>query len=131
MRYISSDADYTSNVIERTFPRGLDTEVFSFNVLKENFEKADQPYQREHVTPYIYKNPSKFKLQNVRAKNQLNHPEFRLTVDTKEDLKLVREIYRRLYSPDKLLSIERVIDLLNENPALAKINALVKQKRTK
>jgi len=130
-QHINSDVDYTSNVIERTFPRGMDIEVFSFNILRESFEKADQPYQREHVTPYISENPSKFKLQNIKAKDKLNHPEFRLTVDTEEDFKLIQEIYKHLYNPGKLFLIEEVVDLLKNNSELAKINALVKQKRTK
>ncbi|PIU55548.1 MAG: acylneuraminate cytidylyltransferase [Deltaproteobacteria bacterium CG07_land_8_20_14_0_80_38_7] len=100
-KHLKLNADYTSNTLKRTFPRGLGVEVFNFKVLKKAQKEAKEDYQREHVTPYIYKNPEIFKIQNIKAERRLRYLEIRLTVDTKKDLRLIREIYKRLYKPKK------------------------------
>jgi len=125
-KYLSSTADYVSNSLKRTFSRGLDVEVFSLKVLEKAHKEAKENYQREHVTPYIYEHPEIFKLQNIEAKGKLKHPELRLTVDTKEDLQLIREIYKHLYKPGKIFYAEEIINLLNRYPELVKININVK-----
>jgi spore coat polysaccharide biosynthesis protein SpsF len=130
-KHLDSKADYTSNILKRTFPRGLDVEVFDFDVLRKAYEKAKESYQREHVTPYIYENPKFFKLDNFEAPKEMRHPEFRLTLDTKEDYELIKEIFYRLESKKKNFSVKDVIDLIKENPALLKINAHIKQKQLK
>lgn len=129
--HIASSGDYSSNTLKRTFPRGLDTEVFSFRVLEKAFNNANKEYEREHVTPYIYENPKLFKLINLEAKGKLRRPDIRITVDTKEDLKLVREIYSQLYKPNQIFYTEDIIKLLNKNPRLLEINKNVKQKQLK
>ena len=55
--FIGANVDYASNTIQRTFPRGLDTEVFSRGALERAAREADEPHQREHVTPYFWENP--------------------------------------------------------------------------
>jgi len=127
-KHLDSETDYTSNTLERTFPRGLDVEVFNFKVLEKTQKEARKNYQREHVTPYICENPKIFKLQNIKAKGKLRRPELRLTVDTKEDLKLIREIYRHLYKLRKIFYTEEIIDLFNNHQELIKINEKVRQK---
>jgi len=130
-KHLDSDVDYTSNTLKRTFPRGLDAEVFNFKVLERAYKKAKENYQREHVTPYIYEHPEIFKLQNIEAKGKLKRPELRLTVDTKEDLQLAREIYKHLSNLPKIFHTKDIIDLFNKQPQLIKINAEVKQKDLK
>jgi len=130
-KHLKLNADYTSNTLKRTFPRGLDVEVFNFKVLKKAQKEAKEDYQREHVTPYIYKNPEIFKIQNIKAERRLRYLEIRLTVDTKKDLRLIREIYKRLYKPKKIFYTEEIIDLLDKYPELIKINANVQQKALK
>ena len=130
-KHLKLNADYTSNTLKRTFPRGLGVEVFNFKVLKKAQKEAKEDYQREHVTPYIYEHPEIFELQNIEAKGKLRRPDLRLTVDTKEDLKLIREIYRYLYNPGKIFYTEEIIDLLDKHPELIKINANVQQKALK
>jgi len=123
-KHLSSGADYTSNVFKRTFPRGFDTEVFNFEVLKKAYQETKESYQREHVTPYIWQNPEIFRIESVEASAELNYPEFRLTVDTEKDLELIRRIFD--YLPDP--GIKKVIGLLKEKPELVKLNSNVKQK---
>lgn len=130
-RHLNSTADYSSDSLERTFPRGLDTEVFGFEVLERSYKEAKENYQREHVTPYIHEHPEIFKVQNIEAEGKLKRPELRLTVDTKEDLELIREIYRYLYKPEEIFYTEEIVDLFDKHPELIKINAHIRQKTLK
>ena len=126
--HLNSDADYTSSGISRTFPWGLGAEVFSFDALKRAYKEAEQDYEREHVTPYFYLHPEIFKLKSVEAEGKLRRPDLRLTVDTEEDLQLIREIFKRLHRDDQIFYAEDVIDLLDKHPELVAINAHVRQK---
>ena len=92
--YTINHCNYCSNVIERTYPDGLDCEVFSFKALEKVWKEAKDPYDREHVTPYILRNPDKFKLLSVENETDLSH--LRWTVDTAEDLKFARWVYGKL-----------------------------------
>lgn len=89
--YLEGNYDYVSNNLKRTYPMGLDTEVFSFKALQEAWWDATDAYDKEHVTPYIYHHPELFKLKNVE--NDKDESSIRLTVDTKEDFQRVKEIY--------------------------------------
>jgi len=127
--HLASEVDYTSGGNKGGFPRGLDTEVFNFDALKRAYEEAKQDYEREHVTPYIYLHPEIFKLKSVEATEKLRRPALRLTVDTEEDLKLIRGIFTRLYRDDQIFYAEDVINLLDKHPELVAINAHIRQKK--
>jgi len=127
-KHLNSSADYTSNILQRTFPRGLDAEIFNLNVLKKSYNEAKENYRREHVTPYIYENQNIFKLQNIKAEGKFKRPDLRLTVDTKEDLQLIKKIYRRLYKPKEIFYGEEIIDLFKKHQQLTLINKNIKQK---
>ena len=113
--------DYASNTIKPTFPLGMDIEVFTFSALERAWKESSTPYDREHVTPYIYNNPEKFKLLNVtNPKGDLSR--LRWTVDTKQDLEFVREVYRHLYKDGKIFLMEDILKLLEELPELSREN---------
>lgn len=114
--HLEMEADYTSNVARRTFPRGLDVEIISWSCLQEASRLGTKPHHREHVTPYIYENPERFHLEDYEAQGLLRRPDLRLCVDTAEDLQLMREIYSRFYVPDQIVPIGQVIQWLDENP---------------
>ena len=67
-----SKLDYVSNTLTCSYPRGLDVEVFSLRALKKACQEAKEPYQREHVTPYIYEYPETFRLANVKNNEESN-----------------------------------------------------------
>jgi len=113
--------DFVSNTIKPTYPEGLDVEVFSFSTLKRAWEEAKKKSEREHVTPYIWNHPDKFRLANV-AKEGENLSHLRWTVDYPEDLEFTRAIYARLYKEGKIFLMQDVLDLLKKCPELAKIN---------
>lgn len=129
--HLQSNVDYTRTLIDesnsKSFPRGLDTEVFSMKVLRRVHKLANKPYEREHVTIFIYEHPELFKIQVIETEKGLRRPNYRLCVDVEEDLKLIKEIYCRLYMPNEIIDIRNVIRLLDNNPELQQINAHVKQ----
>ena len=124
--YLNNTYDYVSNTQVRSFPRGMDIEVFSFEKLEIAFFNAKKEYEREHVTPYIYLNKDVFSIGQVI--NQKNYSDFRITVDTKEDLELISVLLTELYPRDNKFSLLDIITKFEENPSLSKINAHVKQK---
>jgi len=119
------DNGYTSNVIRRTFPIGLDVEVFDFSLLEEVNALAEKERHREHVTLYMLENPVLSKPNSiVSSEFKVNH--LRLTVDTKKDLELVEKIYENFGEND--FSTEDILNFLSKNPDLVKINSDIKQK---
>ena len=126
--YLSGGCDIATNAgLERTFPRGLDTEVFSFDVLKTAFLNAKEVYQREHVTPYIYEKASKMRYH----KSDVDYSRFRWTLDTSDDYELISRVYAELYDGEHDFYLEDIIDLFDRVPGLYMINAHVEQKEAK
>lgn len=123
--FLEQRPDYASNVMVRTYPRGLDTEVMTAQALECAWREADQPYQRAHVTPYIYEHPGEFKLLQVSG--AVDYSSQRWTVDTSEDLEFVRAVYGRLGDDDEFLW-EDVLALLEREPQLLELNRFVQQK---
>jgi spore coat polysaccharide biosynthesis protein SpsF len=121
----SQKLDYLSNALERTYPRGLDAEIFSSKALSIAHQRADLPHQREHVTPYIYQNPQQFRIQNFSEGWALQ--EHRWTLDTKEDWELISEIYRA-FQPGRIFTTEEVVEFLQARPDLVAINQNIQQK---
>jgi spore coat polysaccharide biosynthesis protein SpsF len=118
-------ADYGSNVFPRTYPRGLDTEVFTVSALEQAWRDAREPYEREHVTPYFYRRPELFKM--VSRRGRIDYSQYRWTLDTVEDLELLRTIYARFGNEDDF-SWGEVIQLMEREPRLTEVNSCVVQK---
>lgn len=127
-KHLSSRTDYTSNTVKKTYPIGLAVEVFRYEALERANKEAKRRHEKEHVTPYFYLHPEKFKIQSVEARGKLRRPDLRLTLDTLEDLTLIKEIFGELYQPGRMFYTEDIIDLFGRKPKLAKINAGVRQK---
>jgi spore coat polysaccharide biosynthesis protein SpsF len=103
-------ADYTSNTLgTRTYPHGVDTEVIRPAVLAEAAERATDPYEREHVTPYIYRRPEVYRLEGISQAT--SQADLRWTVDLPEDLAFVREVYARLYPTDPAFGSDAIAAL--------------------
>ena len=124
------DADnpwlYISNTITRTFPRGMDFEVFSTEALQDAYDHASEAYQREHVTPYLYeRNNSRMTLINVPYRT--NRSFYRLTLDTSEDLALLTTLIEDYRA--ETLNLDSIVTILDANPALTAINRAVEQKK--
>lgn len=115
-RFRQGEVDYAGNTHPPTYPDGLDTEVFSFAALERAWRGAVLSSEREHVTPYIWKNPGVFRLANVTHTEDLSA--LRWTVDEAQDLEFVRAIYARLYRPDQpVFGLTEVLAVLASLPA--------------
>jgi spore coat polysaccharide biosynthesis protein SpsF len=117
--------DYASNVLLRSYPRGLDTEVFTRAALERAWHDARKPYQREHVTPYFYEHPETFELVSLRGR--IDYSQYRWTLDTLEDLRLLRTIYAHFDNRDDF-SWSEAICVMEHEPDLAELNGQVVQK---
>lgn len=126
--YQRGQCDYISNILPgvRTFPRGLDCEVFSFNALKTAHAKARETYEREHVTPYIHENKTgEFRIgPMVKSRGIYARPQYRLALDYAEDYELISYLYDRLYTPGSVISVTDVLAFLDEHPDIAAQNAM-------
>lgn len=124
--YVDADGtyDYVSNMIEPTWPYGMAVEVFSFKVLAEAHREAKHQAEREHVTPFIYWRPARYRINSLTMSPNLNH--HRWTVDTPEDFELVSRILATL-SPQQT-RMEHVLALLEQYPDWQLINCHIKQK---
>lgn len=120
--------DYVSNTLKRTYPRGMDVEVFSIEALTKAFNEAQTQAELEHVTPYIYQHPEQFRMKNIVSPVPLEG--YRWTVDTPEDFELISRIITELYPRNPQFSLQDILDLLSEHPQWNAINAHVKQKPT-
>ena len=121
--YKEHDYDLVANLVNpdvstRTYPNGLDTEVFSFKTLEDTFLKADQKYQREHVTIYMHET-----IENKYCyRNDIDYSDYRWTLDTKEDYELICSIYKNLYKDNMNFTWLDVIRFVQKNPEICTIN---------
>ena len=119
--YMSSGKRYVSTL---GFPNGVGAEVFSAELLKEDYENAKEPFEHEHVTPYMYLRQGSI----GRMKNNKACPEYRITLDTAEDYKVRCAVYNELYPKNPEFSFDDIIAFLNTHPEVVAINSMIKQK---
>lgn len=116
----SHDFDYVSNCVERTYPIGLDMELFDFRCLKEAWEEATLPSEREHVTPFIQRHDERYKIGHFKNDQDLSR--HRWTVDEPADFEFVKKVYEALYKNDPEFGTADILALLNRQPELCQIN---------
>ena len=121
-----SRMDYVSNCLRRTYPRGMDCEVFPMRVLREINEAASSDSDREHVTSFIYRHPDRYRLGNVAFEKDYSH--YRWTVDTPEDFALIGILMKAAHAVRADYTMQDCLDLMEKNPTWAQINAGVSQK---
>jgi spore coat polysaccharide biosynthesis protein SpsF (cytidylyltransferase family) len=120
----AGELDYVSNVHPPTYPDGLDTEVIGASALERAWREASPGSDREHVTPYVWGRPERFRLANVCGAEDLSG--YRWTVDDARDLDFVRAVYRRLApgrEPARPFGMNEVLDLVRACPEIAELNA--------
>lgn len=127
--HIKGNFDYSSNMVERTYPRGMDTEVIEYQALERCWNETDDADDREHVTLYIRRHPEIFSIHSVKSDDE-NNSDLRLCLDTEEDAELLTAIFNSIYK-NRAIKLHEVLEFLNKNPELKKINSNVKQKPVK
>lgn len=127
--FAASDVDYLSNTLERTFPQGLDLEIFTASALSRAQRMATQRYEREHVTPFLYQHPEQFTL--ARFKNAIDYSHVRVTVDTNEDWQVAENIYSYFVHTGRgaHFSLNELLELHTAQPEFFAPNRDVRQKR--
>jgi spore coat polysaccharide biosynthesis protein SpsF len=123
LNYYEGDFDYVSNIIEYTYPDGLDTEVFSFDALNRAWREARLKSEREHVTPYLRNHPEIFRLVNISHTEDLSH--LRWTVDEPQDMDFIRSVFAHM--GDSCFGMTDTLNLLRECPELSIKNAGIKR----
>ena len=129
--FLANDFDYVSNVVQRTYPRGLDTQVFPVAVLDEVSRKTNDPADRENVSLYIYEHPDEYRLGHVLAPPELTDTSLRWCVDTVEDFHLIEGVFEALYPNNPHFTSHDVMNLLGQRPELAAVNRQIQQKKVR
>ena len=117
--------DYSSNTLHPTFPDGLDVEVMRSAALSAAGREARDPFEREHVTPFLYRHPERFRLGDFRRSPDLSA--LRWTVDQAEDYDMVCAVYAGLYPVKPDFALDDILALFEKRPELAKINAIYRR----
>ncbi len=128
--YLNSPVDYAANVLERTYPVGMDTQVYAADLLARVDEIVTDAENREHVSLYIYRHPEKYKLLNVAAPPEAVWPELHLTLDTADDYLMLKALYEGLYPSRPAFTVADIVDFLKKHPEIAVFNGRVARKKS-
>lgn len=121
--YLNGDFDYVSNLHPASYPDGNDVEIMSFNALETSWKEANRALEREHTTPYIWENPTKFKIGNFTWESGLDYSmSHRFTIDYPEDYVFIVKIFEELYPKKSNFSLIDILGLLKEKPDIYNIN---------
>ena len=123
---LDDDTDYASNMIQPTWPYGMAVEVMRRSVLDEAAAEAVAPEEREHVTPFIYWRPERYRLKSVTTSPDLS--KHRWTVDTPEDFELVSRLIGAVADANAGHGVADVFAVLNAHPEWENLNRHVVQK---
>lgn len=126
--YRKANVDYVSNGLQEAYPMGMSVQVFRTSVLADVASRTNDPADREHVTLYIYRHPEIYTLANSDAPASESRPEMRLTLDTPEDLAVIRAVFAALRPARRDFPLADVISFLDSNPAVASLNAAIVQR---
>lgn len=121
--YCSSEVDYCANILKRTYPQGMETQVFAYKVLEEVASLTQDPSDREHVSLYIYNHPEQFSLKNVESELPAGMADWRLVMDYPEDFELIRRVYEALYTFNPEFTLNDIMELLAKHPDWMEINS--------
>lgn len=121
----SQDYDYVSNLHPATYPDGNDVEVVPFHILECAWKEAKLPMEREHTTPFIWEQPERFRIGNVRWETGKDYSmTHRWTIDYPEDFIFIKKVYDYLWTADNpIFSLYDILALLREEPILPLLNA--------
>jgi spore coat polysaccharide biosynthesis protein SpsF len=126
--YINNNSDYVSNAHIRSYPDGMDVQVFSLNVLKKSSEMTNNVLDREHVTLHIRNHPELFSHLHLMAPPELWWPELGLTLDEISDFELLKKIIEHFGENNCMFNCYEAIKLLRNRSDLLAINQQVMRK---
>lgn len=125
---VRSVADYVLIGNDTGLPLGVNAEVIARAALDRAADEAAEPFEREHVTPFLRAHPERFRLRTVAPPEALRRPAYRLCVDEPADLELVRSLVAVLDTDPAEVGIAEIIAALDARPELVAVNADVSQR---
>ena len=126
--YYANKTDYMTNSVIRSYPDGMDVQVFSLSSLHRSYQMTSDPLDLEHVSRYMYKNPHIFTISHLIAPPSLFYPKLALTLDEPEDLELIRELITQLYPINPLFDCKSIIDYIRNTYNMKPPNSAVSRK---
>lgn len=126
--YKNNNVDYVNNVTYRSYPDGMDVQVFNIDALRKSESMTHNALDREHVTLHIRNNPNLFKAINLIAPISMRWPELGITLDEEGDFMLIKEIIELNEGLTINSSCSDIIKLLRANPKMLDYNKNVKRK---
>ena len=120
--------DYLSFGSGGGFPLGVNAEIIARDALIVALHEAKESFEREHVTPFLYTRPKRFKILKEKAPIELRRPSYRITVDEKVDIDMINQMINKLGIDPVKISLRDVISCLDNNPKIQEINSSVYQK---
>ena len=128
--HVNIGADYTYGNPFKRYLHGLDVEVINIQALEEAYHNSTEVYEKEHVTPYIYRShPEKFIINKINAPDDFSDSSIRITLDTKEDYALLCAVYDYLYPENNFFDVKAIVNLFKQKPWLKYINSSIIQKK--
>jgi spore coat polysaccharide biosynthesis protein SpsF len=124
-------ADFVANMLSYTTPRGTDVRVFRTEALDEINRTSSDPADHEHVSLHFWEHPEKYRLRNVRTELPAEVADYRLTVDTVNDFKLVEAVYKELYPRNPEFTLGDILELFTRRPDLPLLNREIRQKEVR
>ncbi len=122
--FLQNNFDYVSNLHPATYPDGNDVEIMTMSALETAWKEAQRPLEREHTTPYIWENPDRFSIGNVRWETGLDYSmTHRWTIDYPEDYAFIRAVYEELYPKNPHFGLQDVLDLTTRRPDIFALNS--------
>jgi spore coat polysaccharide biosynthesis protein SpsF len=104
-------------------PKGIGSEILSLSVLK----KIHKYYRGPAISKYIIEYPHLFKIRAIKVDSEFSRPEFRLTLDTEEDFKVINTLYQLFYRDGRPVNLREAFKYLDDHPELANLNRFVKE----
>ena len=126
--YRENTYEYVGNQHIRSYPDGMDVQVFALETLVKSEAMTNEPLDREHVTLHIRNNPQIFSHLNLVAPPEQHWPDLGLTLDEQSDFDLLKLIIENFYEENPLFSCLDVVRFLRANPKLREINCEVTRK---
>ena len=127
-QFLEGSYDYVSNSNIRSFPDGMDVQVFSIKTLIDSFNSTAMALHREHVTLHIRQNPEKYRILDIAAQQEFEIPELGLTLDTSEDYALLEKIITHLEPNNRFFGLREILSLLDAFPEMKELNQHVRRK---
>lgn len=121
--YLHGEYNYVTNNFPPSFPEGLDCEVFSSKLLAEMEENSRDSFEREHVTQYVFRHREKYSIGNVSNDKNLSH--LRWTIDTVDDLNMVKTVYSYREKNNGILLMDEIMEIIGKHPEIIDINSNV------